>query len=544
MIKNYISIILLFTVSILTAANRPVKTIHPNSVKTVHSGIQRISENQVFKANAAGTILSEDFSKFTAGSETTPDGTDIANFEAMDAYTLEPNWWGYGVYQAGGKAYLGYGDFSGEGEETGYMETPIIDFSAIEATVTVKIKVKSTVATGDTLLVQWYDYNDDTYQTYDYDMAEINNTWTEYTFSFDYVYQGDIVFGFYAYEHEVLIDDIEISVAGSSSITAPVATAASDILVSGFTANWNAVESATTYLLNVYTKSGANVPASDLFISEYVEGSGYNKAIEIYNGTGASIDLSSYSLKKQQNGVNDYGDELALSGTLANGDVYVVALNTASDDILAVADLATKSQAVNYNGNDAVGLFKNSVKIDEVGIFNQVADWGKDLTLIRKATVASPKSTYDTNEWDVEAKDYIANLGAHNYNGFAETKTAVAGSPFSAAGTSFDVTGLTENNTYYYTVVAQNEGGNSAASNEITVNLGTDGLGLVKTLGIYAAGGKLIIPDNIPEAIEIYHISGKKMAVYPAQTQQISLSSFEKGVYLIKAGDSIQKIIF
>ena len=33
---------------------------------------------------------------------------------------------------------------------------------------------------------------------------------------------------------------------------------------------------------------------SELFISEYIEGSSYNKAIEIYNGTGADVDLSAF----------------------------------------------------------------------------------------------------------------------------------------------------------------------------------------------------------------------------------------------------------
>ncbi len=43
------------------------------------------------------------------------------------------------------------------------------------------------------------------------------------------------------------------------------------------------------------TASGAW--ATDLIISEYVEGSSNNKFIEIYNGTGASIDLSNYKLR-------------------------------------------------------------------------------------------------------------------------------------------------------------------------------------------------------------------------------------------------------
>ena len=75
---------------------------------------------------------------------------------------------------------------------------------------------------------------------------------------------------------------------------APNATAATNQTSTGFTANWDAVSSATGYNLDVYTKTTED-NASDLFISEYVEGSSNNKGIEIYNGTGASVDLSSYS---------------------------------------------------------------------------------------------------------------------------------------------------------------------------------------------------------------------------------------------------------
>ena len=33
-------------------------------------------------------------------------------------------------------------------------------------------------------------------------------------------------------------------------------------------------------------------PPTDLFISEYIEGSSNNKALEIYNGTGTAVNLS------------------------------------------------------------------------------------------------------------------------------------------------------------------------------------------------------------------------------------------------------------
>ncbi|HEX7224775.1 MAG TPA: hypothetical protein VF367_04260, partial [Candidatus Limnocylindria bacterium] len=46
--------------------------------------------------------------------------------------------------------------------------------------------------------------------------------------------------------------------------------------------------------------------SDDLFISEYIEGSSFNKAIEIYNGTGAAVDLAAagYTLQLYSNGAS------------------------------------------------------------------------------------------------------------------------------------------------------------------------------------------------------------------------------------------------
>ena len=44
--------------------------------------------------------------------------------------------------------------------------------------------------------------------------------------------------------------------------------------------------------------------STDLFISEYIEGSSNNKAIEIYNGTGATVNLATggYNIQMHFNG--------------------------------------------------------------------------------------------------------------------------------------------------------------------------------------------------------------------------------------------------
>lgn len=173
---------------------------------------------------------------------------------------------------------------------------------------------------------------------------------------------------------------------------------------------------ALTKTVSVVQKgTGSGVTATGLFISEYVEGSSYNKAIEIFNGTGAPIDLSAYSLKKQTNGAGEYVNETPLTGTLADGKTYVIAHPQASAEILALAN-TTSTAATNFNGNDAIALFKNGDKIDEVGVFNQVEDWGKDVTLRRKPSVRSPKATYDPSEWDSYPNNDISGLGSHTMN--------------------------------------------------------------------------------------------------------------------------------
>ncbi|MFL6170873.1 MAG: hypothetical protein ACJ711_14470, partial [Ornithinibacter sp.] len=54
--------------------------------------------------------------------------------------------------------------------------------------------------------------------------------------------------------------------------------------------------------------------STDLFFSEYVEGSSNNKALEIYNGTGAAVDLAAggYSVQVFSNGAASAGTTVPL----------------------------------------------------------------------------------------------------------------------------------------------------------------------------------------------------------------------------------------
>ena len=65
---------------------------------------------------------------------------------------------------------------------------------------------------------------------------------------------------------------------------------------------------------------------TDLFISEYVEGSFNNKAIELYNPTSDAINLSNYALSRWSNGATTPLTTI-LSGTIEAHNAFVIALD-------------------------------------------------------------------------------------------------------------------------------------------------------------------------------------------------------------------------
>ncbi|MGE0088836.1 MAG: GEVED domain-containing protein [Bacteroidales bacterium] len=240
---------------------------------------------------------------------------------------------------------------------------------------------------------------------------------------------------------------------------------------------------------------------SDLIFSEYIEGSSNNKGLEIANFTGASVDLSNYAIRKQINGAGDWSTQLALSGTLANGDVYVIVNTSASATMIAVADLITGVDALTFNGNDPVGLFKNGTLIDIIGVFNSTAVFAADVTLVRKSTVYAPSATYSATQWTSYPIDTYTYLGTHTVDGgTTDTQAPTAPTNLAAASitqttftlswtastdnvgvtgyeiyqngtlkgtsttTSYSVTGLTAATTYSFTVKAKDAAGNVSAA--------------------------------------------------------------------------------
>lgn len=225
------------------------------------------------------------------------------------------------------------------------------------------------------------------------------------------------------------------------------------------------------FFLALFSTAAIAQDCSELFISEYVEGSGNNKGIEFYNPTSDTLDLSVYTLQRWSNGEAEMTDETQLFGTLAPYGTWVLIngqtedvdlggyLSPACDPVMqGYADqLDNPYPAPTYmDGDDALVLLKNGTTVvdmfgkpgenpgsawtdDEDNGFIDVGDGATWLTsnhtLIRKydvvAGVTTPPISFNTFlEWDTLPVNTWSELGFHicacetgnvgDYNGLPE----------------------------------------------------------------------------------------------------------------------------
>ena len=178
----------------------------------------------------------------------------------------------------------------------------------------------------------------------------------------------------------------------------------------------------TLFLSNFLSAQGC----SELFFSEYSEGSSNNKYFEIYNPTANAISLSGYTVYLSGNG-GSFTNSFTTNATIASGDVYVAATNQSSTTILAEADTALAYPSVaHFNGDDALILVSGTDTIDIIGVpgFDPGTNWTvgsgstRNHTLIRKAAVDTGSTDWTTGatEWDVYAQDTWTYVGSHTSN--------------------------------------------------------------------------------------------------------------------------------
>ncbi len=178
------------------------------------------------------------------------------------------------------------------------------------------------------------------------------------------------------------------------------------------------------FVVMIGISSLAMAQTNDLFISEYVEGSGFNKALEIFNGSGDPIDLGNYSLKRYSNGSTS-GTVIALSEiNLVPGDAFVIAHSSADPALLNLADQT--SAEISFNGDDAMVLVRNGNVVDSIGQvgFDPGSAWTctegstANATLRRVSSFCVGDTTVDDafdpcETFDFYPSDEFSDLGMH-----------------------------------------------------------------------------------------------------------------------------------
>ncbi|MCB0734290.1 MAG: choice-of-anchor I family protein, partial [Bacteroidetes bacterium] len=194
--------------------------------------------------------------------------------------------------------------------------------------------------------------------------------------------------------------------------------------------------------------------ATDLFFSEYAEGSSNNKYLEIYNGTGSDVSLDNYAFPNTSNAPNnageyEYWNAFPSGDKIKAGETYIIAHPSADATILAKAN---HTMSFLSNGDDGFCLVKGGTwndansnsSIDEgemtgFTILDCVGDWlgdpgngwdvagttegTKDHTLVRKGSstgnsnwTAAAGTNPENSEWVVKDNEDWTNLGQHDFH--------------------------------------------------------------------------------------------------------------------------------
>ncbi len=166
-----------------------------------------------------------------------------------------------------------------------------------------------------------------------------------------------------------------------------------------------------------------NAQCANLFFSECIEGSSSNRALEIYNPTGLTVDLSDYVIYRANNGAVTPSDSLFPSGLLGYQEVFVAANPAANATILGEAD--TTHSICFYNGDDAIWLKKISSG-DTLDVIGQIgvdpgAGWPvgsgatNNTTLVRQigVTFGTTNWALGSTQWDTYPIDMDDSLGKH-----------------------------------------------------------------------------------------------------------------------------------
>ncbi|WP_417431486.1 endonuclease [Halpernia sp.] len=300
--------------------------------------------------------------------------------------------------------------------------------------------------------------------------------------------------------YKVYQDGVLIGLAKSNSFTVDHLNPATNYNFTIKSYNNAYLESSESNLLPVLTYT-SDVYAKDLIFTKYLEGSGDNKALEITNKTGHTVNLDGYSLSIQFKSSSSYyfPDPLQLEGKIADNDTFVVMNARAAFSCYTTeqSKFVSAAPSLTFDGSNYVELRYNYSTVDAVGTkdMNNFSNLG-NTSLYRLSSVTQPNSNFDINEWQKNSNNYCVGLGTLDTS---------------------EISNKNLNNISIYP--------NPITESQIFAN-GND-IKKVNSAQVYDLSGKLIISEKNPFKNKNY----------------IDVQNLEKGIYILKMDNQNFKII-
>lgn len=172
--------------------------------------------------------------------------------------------------------------------------------------------------------------------------------------------------------------------------------------------------------------------SAGLFLSEVLEGSSFNKVVEIYNPTTSAIDLSGYMIWATANQRSQYYIPFGDGASIASGDTYTMCNARIGSDWANRCDHRTSQ--LGHNGDDILRLIEGdsdgNTVLDKFGIEGARTTWSicgvsrasQNRGLIRKPEIVSGTTNWDASrgtnadncQWIVDSRDNHRNTDVHD----------------------------------------------------------------------------------------------------------------------------------